>query len=189
MSDQNPKNYNDLEIDRSNFAKYCNVMQGWIGQVIPFKKQFLTLSNRYMDTPFVIEKVYDAPIEKVWQAITDENKMKEWYFPQLKKFKPIVGFEFEFSDDGSTYKKEWRVTQVVDGKKLAHSWIYTGYPGSSEVVFELFEEKDKTKLKLTHTGLASFPNDPHFARHRFEEGWARILGSSLKNYLENNVTN
>ena len=140
---------------------------------------------RYMDTPFLIEQVYDTPIEKVWQALTEKDKMKEWYFPQLKKFEPVAGFKFEFTDDGSDYKKEWEVTQVEEGRKLAHSWIYKNYPGSSEVTFELFEEGNKTRLKLTHTGLASFPTDPHFARRRFEDGWNNILGNNLKNFLEN----
>ena len=138
-----------------------------------------------MDTPFVMEQVYDASTPEVWQALTDEIKMRKWYFPQLKKFEPLVGFEFDFTDDGSAYQKEWRVTKVKDGRVLAHSWIYKGYPGSSEVTFELFEEGDKTKLRLTHTGLASFPHDPHFARHRFEDGWKQIIGINLRNYLEN----
>ena len=90
-----------------------------------------------MDTPFVIEQVYDSPKEKVWAALTDENKLREWYFPQITKFEPVVGFEFEFSDDGSAYKKDWRLTRVIAGKLLAHSCIYKGYPGSSEVTFEL----------------------------------------------------
>jgi uncharacterized protein YndB with AHSA1/START domain len=138
-----------------------------------------------MDNPFELEQMYDAPIKKVWQALTDRDKMKGWYFPQLKKFEPIEGFKFEFTDDGSAYKKEWQVTLVEEGRKLAHSWMYKDYPGSSEVTFELFEEGNKTMLKLTHTGLASFPTDPHFARHRFEDGWKQILGSNLKKYLEN----
>jgi uncharacterized protein YndB with AHSA1/START domain len=136
-----------------------------------------------MDTPFVLEQVYDAPARKVWQALTDENSMREWYFPQLIKFKPVVGFEFVFSNDGSPFQKEWYVTKVEDDRLLAHSWIYKGYPGSSEVTFELFEQGEKTRLKLTHTGLASFPTDAHFARHRFEDGWKQILGSNLKNHL------
>jgi uncharacterized protein YndB with AHSA1/START domain len=139
-----------------------------------------------MDTPFVLEQVYDAPIKKVWQALTDENRMRTWYFPQLMKFEPIVSFEFVFFNDGSLYQKEWRVTKVEDRRTLAHSWVYKGYPGSSEVTFELFKEGDKTRLELTHTGLASFPTDAHFARHRFEEGWKQILGINLKNHLATN---
>jgi uncharacterized protein YndB with AHSA1/START domain len=136
-----------------------------------------------MDIPFKFEQIYNAAIAKVWQALTDENKMRAWYFPQLRKFKPVVGLEFVFTNDGSAYRKEWRVTKVEDGRLLAHSWIYKGYPGISEVTFELFAEGDKTRLVLTHTGLASFPDDPHFARKRFEDGWKQILGSNLKNYL------
>lgn len=110
--------------------------------------------------------------------------MRVWDFAKLKKFEPVVGFKFEFGDGGLAYQKEWRVTQLVDGKKLAHSWIYKGYAGSSEVIFEFFDEGACTRLKLTHSGVASFPDDPHFARARFEAGWQNIIGGNLKNYLE-----
>jgi uncharacterized protein YndB with AHSA1/START domain len=102
-----------------------------------------------MDTPFEMEHVYDASTSEVWQALTDENKMKEWYFPQIRKFEPLVDFEFVFTNDGSAYQKEWRVTKVTGGRVLAHSWIYKGYPGYSEVTFELYKEGDKTRLRLT----------------------------------------
>ena len=136
-----------------------------------------------MDTPVVQEQIYDAPIAKVWQALSTESQLRAWYFPQLKQFEPVVGFVFGFADDGSDYQKQWQVTQVVAGRKLAHRWAYHGYPGSSEVTFELVAEGSQTRLILTHTGLASFPDDPHFARHRFEDGWQQILGSNLKNHL------
>jgi uncharacterized protein YndB with AHSA1/START domain len=138
-----------------------------------------------METPFILERVYNASIEDVWQAITEENSMREWYFPQLRQFEPVVGFDFVFLNDGSPYQKQWQVTKVEPGRLLAHSWIYKGYPGSSEVTFELFNEGNKTRLKLQHTGIESFPSDPHFARYRFENGWKQILGSNLENYLAN----
>jgi uncharacterized protein YndB with AHSA1/START domain len=136
-----------------------------------------------MDMPFVMEQIYDSPIETVWEALTDEDQMRAWYFPQLKHFRPAVGFMFEFVDDGSPYQKEWQVTQLAEGRRLAHSWVYKGYPGRSEVIFDLTAEGGKTRLRLTHTGLASFPDDPHFARERFESGWQRILGVNLKQHL------
>ena len=42
-------------------------------------------------SPFVIERVYNAPIQLVWEAITNRDQMKQWYF-DLKEFKPEVGF-------------------------------------------------------------------------------------------------
>lgn len=136
-----------------------------------------------MDVPFQLEHVYNASKEKVWEALTSRDAMQEWYFPQLTEFIPVVGFDFVFSDDGSKYQKQWSVTKVEDGRLFAHSWIYRGYPGISEVTFELVEEGNKTRLRLTHTGLASFPADPHFARQRFEDGWRRIITFNLTNYL------
>jgi uncharacterized protein YndB with AHSA1/START domain len=57
-----------------------------------------------MDTPFVMAQVYDASIPEVWQALTDENKMRKWYFPQLKKFEPLVDFEIIWKNHVSRTK-------------------------------------------------------------------------------------
>jgi uncharacterized protein YndB with AHSA1/START domain len=137
--------------------------------------------------PFVIEKTYNAPIAKVWEAITDNNKMKEWYF-KMEDFKPEVGFEFEFDgtgSDGTKYLHLCKVTEVVPGKKLSHSWTYKDIPGKSLVTWELFDEGGKTRLKLTHVGLETFPqNKPDFAKESFSKGWTYITGTSLANYLE-----
>jgi uncharacterized protein YndB with AHSA1/START domain len=135
--------------------------------------------------PFVIERTYNVVIDKVWQAITDKNKMKQWYF-NLAEFKLEVGFEFQFvgGTENKTYLHICRITEVIPGKKLTHTWKYDGYPGESYVTFELFDEGDKTRLKLTHAGLETFPPEPDFAKTNFEMGWADILGRSLKEYLE-----
>lgn len=44
---------------------------------------------------FVIERAFHAPIATVWQAITDKEQMKKWYF-DLAEFKPEVSFSFSF---------------------------------------------------------------------------------------------
>jgi hypothetical protein len=48
----------------------------------------------------------------------------------------------------------------------------------------LFDEGGKTRLKLTHEGLETFPQLPDFARHNFEQGWTYITGKSLPEFLE-----
>lgn len=137
-----------------------------------------------MSTPLIKEFDYNVPIGIVWQALTNVDKMKKWYFPQLQKFEPVVGYTFHFDDNSSEYQKEWVVTKVTDERTLAHSWAYKGYPGSSQVLFELFTDKDKTRLRVTQTDLESFPNHPHFKRERFEWGWNNLLGQNLKHLLE-----
>lgn len=74
-----------------------------------------------MNTPLVLDHIYDASISKVWKALTDENSMKVWYFPQLVKFEPFVGFEFVFSDDESPYQKKSGVLQTLKMKGYCHT--------------------------------------------------------------------
>ena len=77
------------------------------------------------------------------------------------------------------------VKEIVPLKKLSYSWKYEGYEGTSLVTFELFTKDIKTKLKLTHAGLQTFPvNIPDFAKHNFTEGWIYITGTSLKKFVE-----
>lgn len=136
--------------------------------------------------PFVIERTYDAPLASVWKAITDKDQMKQWYF-DLKEFKPEVGFEFQFTggEEGRYYLHLCRVTEVIVNKKLTYSWRYDGYAGNSFVTFELFEEGNKTRLKLTHEGLETFPVDnPDLAKENFAAGWNHIIGTSLKEFVE-----
>ena len=139
--------------------------------------------------PFTIERTFNAPIQKVWKAITDKNEMKHWYF-DLSDFKPEVGFKFQFTGqgkDGVNYIHLCEIKEVIPNKKLSYSWVYQGYEGYSQVSFELFAEGAKTKLKLTHSGLESFPAvNPVFAQQNFVEGWTEIIGRLLLNYLEKN---
>jgi uncharacterized protein YndB with AHSA1/START domain len=133
----------------------------------------------------VIERTFDAPVVRVWKAITDVEAMRRWYF-DLKEFKPEVDFEFEFivEHEGTKYHHLCKITEVIPQKKLAYTWRYQGHEGDSLVTFELFPEDGKTRLKLTHEGLETFPKTPSFARKNFMEGWTQIVGSSLKGFVE-----
>jgi uncharacterized protein YndB with AHSA1/START domain len=122
----------------------------------------------------------------VWQAITDKEQMKHWYF-DMPDFEPVAGTEFSFV--GTDHDcKDWvhlcRVTEVVPLKKLSHTWRYEGVAGESTVTWELFEEGTNTRVKLTHAGLETFPPVKTFARESFAEGWTYIVGEALKDEVE-----
>jgi len=137
----------------------------------------------------VIERTLNAPVARVWKALTDADEMRAWYF-DLKKFKPEVGFEFEFTveHEGARYHHLCKITEVIPQKKIAYTWRYAGEEGNSLVTFELFADGGKTRLKLTHEGLETFPKLPAYAKTNFEKGWTEIIGSSLKQYVEESKT-
>ena len=74
-------------------------------------------------TPIVIERTYNASVEKVWKAITDRDEMKKWYF-DIAEFKAEPGFEFEFVGEGKQGEKFLhlcKVDEVIKNKKLSYS--------------------------------------------------------------------
>lgn len=135
----------------------------------------------------LIEQTYQAPTSMVWKALTDKDEMKLWYF-DLPEFKPLVNCEFQFMGgpaEDRQYKHICQVTEVISDKKIAYSWRYEGYPGNTLVTFELYDEGDQTKLKLTHEGLETFPaENPDLAKENFVVGWNWIIGTSLKEFLD-----
>ena len=135
----------------------------------------------------IIEREFEVEIELMWKALTEKELMKQWYI-NVKEFKTIVGFKFEFWG-GKEGEKKWKhlceITEVVPEKKLSYSWKYEGYSGISYLTFELFKTNNGTKLKLTHSGIDTFPIDtPELAIHNFENGWEEAINVTLKEFLE-----
>jgi uncharacterized protein YndB with AHSA1/START domain len=133
----------------------------------------------------IVERTLNAPVPRVWKALTDVDQMREWYF-DLKEFKAEVGFEFEFvvEHEGNRYHHLCRIKEMIPEKKIAYTWRYKGEPGESLVTFELFADGDKTRVKVTHTGIETFPKTPAYARKNFEAGWTAIVGTELKQFVE-----
>lgn len=134
--------------------------------------------------PLVMERTYDAPVEKVWSALTDPVKMKQWYF-DIPDFKAEVGSEFSFisggdsgCDSGGGYVHKCKVTRAIPNEVIAYTWTYPEIGGESEVSFELFDENGKTRLLLTHKGLETFQTDnKDFKRESFNGGWTYFSGA------------
>ena len=140
--------------------------------------------------PVIVEETINAPVEKVWQAITDKEKMKQWYF-NLDEFEPVTGFALTFEGEGhkgEKYVHICKITEVIPHKKLQYSWQYEHHEGYSLVTFELVAESEQqTRVKVTHEGLDTFPQgNPDFAAESFTGGWNHLIRTSLKKFAENN---
>ena len=135
---------------------------------------------------FSLERIFDTSVSTLWNALTEKELMKQWHL-DLEEFKPEVGFTFEFTSGPSPerqYVHLCEILEVIPEMKLKHSWLYKGYEGSSFLTFELFPEGAKTKLKLTHEGLDTFPNsNPDFDSKNFAIGWTEIIDKRLTEFL------
>jgi uncharacterized protein YndB with AHSA1/START domain len=144
------------------------------------------LAEEVAKSPVSVERRFDASADKVWRAITEIGQMKHWFMRELESFKAEVGFETAFNvhHNGKDYPHSWKVIEVVPQKKVSVEWRFPGNSGISVATMELFPEGTRTRLRVTHTGIDSHPQDnPDFARGSFQQGWNEIA-DQLQAYLE-----
>ena len=136
----------------------------------------------------IIERIYNAPIELVWRAITERELMKQWYFDFAEDFKPEVGAWFEWHG-GEPGGKQWlhrgKMIEVVKEKKLIHTWEYPGYIGISTITWQLTAvDKENTKLNFSQVFTVPFdPNESALKRENFNGGWNHIINIGLLEFL------
>jgi uncharacterized protein YndB with AHSA1/START domain len=135
-----------------------------------------------------IERVFEASPSLIWKALTDDEKLKLWYMDFKGNFKAEVGHVLEF-ESGPPEGKQWlhraEVLEVIENKKLVHTWSYPGYSGEALLTWELVEqEAEKTLLKMSFDFVEPFdPTEDALHRRNFVEGWDGII-NVLVEYLK-----
>lgn len=126
----------------------------------------------------VIERIFEAPVELIWQMWTQPEHFKKWYGP--KGFTvPVAEMDVRVggkqlicmaSPDGSM--KMWTTgeyTEIVPNERLVYTdspadedgnvvslsamGMPEGYPATTEVTVLLEDLGGRTKMVLTHTGV------------------------------------
>ena len=132
-----------------------------------------------------ISKEYEFkhPMSKVWDAISNGDKISQWFIKT--DFIPEEGFQYTFKhevgDDCTTINGT--VLKANPINELVYTWIVEGTEAITTVSWVLSESNGVTKLLLEHSGISNYPADtvsPMF--NSFSSGWDNCA-SDLANFL------
>ena len=139
------------------------------------------------DDPIIVKEYFDADPASVWNAITELDQMRQWFFENIPDFNPQVGFSVEFDVNAGEriFPHHWTITRVETGKLIEYNWNYTGYTGDAIVIFEVIPVNGSTMLRLTNIVTEDFQESiPEFKRESCIGGWNYFIKQRLKEYLD-----
>ena len=128
----------------------------------------------------------DAPREKVWEALTKPELIKQYLFGTEVTTDWQVGSPITYKGvwEGKAYEDKGKVLQVEPGKLLISTFwsSLSGAPNIPEnyqtVRYELASENGGTRLSLIQDN-----NDSEESAKHSEQNWKMVLGG-LKKLLE-----
>lgn len=134
-----------------------------------------------------ISETFNANPSEVWEAITNKEAMKQWYF-DIPDFELIVGRTFNFYEPGDKkeYHHQCTILKITPKQKLKHTWTHPSHSkGKSLLTWEIEEVENGTKVTLTHEGIENLADaGSAFEEENYLAGWNEIVKELLKDYLE-----
>jgi uncharacterized protein YndB with AHSA1/START domain len=127
------------------------------------------------EEPIRLERLLSAPVEDVFDAMTDPARMADWFSPIGRaevEADPVVGGRLHvvMVDGDVRFEHDGEFLDVRRPTRLAFTWRSRYTDDRATVVkVELSDEDGKTRLVLEHQGLHSD------ARASHEGGWGGIL--------------
>ena len=124
---------------------------------------------------------YQHPIERVWEALTDDKAIAAWLMPN--DFKPVVGHRFQFKSKpqpGWNGIVDCEVLRVEAPRLLSYSW--KGGPLDTVLTIELAAIDGGTRLSLEHTGFKGFK--ALLVAKLMGSGWKGIVSRGIPEVLE-----
>lgn len=145
-----------------------------------------------------LERLLDAPPEKVWRYLTEAELRQQWFmggtdatpggeFDLLVDHDKLSTDEVPYPEGYAGFKGTVWTEKVIrfEPPRLLETTFQSGKNGT--VTYELFPEGGKTRLVLTHSGIVS----PVGAQD-FGSGWnshltvleEKLAGRSVRNFWE-----
>jgi uncharacterized protein YndB with AHSA1/START domain len=133
-----------------------------------------------------ISVMIDAPAERVWNALTDPELIKQYLFgtQTITDWKKGSDIRFKGQWEGKSYEDKGKIININPNKFLHYTYwssmsqLEDKPENYKNVVFELREENNQTLLKLTQDN-----NDTEESRKHSEQNWKTVL-DGLKKVVE-----
>jgi len=106
-----------------------------------------------------IERIFDAPRERVWQAMTDPNLVAQWWGRGNKlvveKFELVRGGHWRFVEHagGQTHGFEGRFSEITPPEKIIQTFEWDGMPGHVALETMTLEDLGDGRTRLVTTSL------------------------------------
>lgn len=143
-----------------------------------------------MDHEVYIQKKYNHPIQKVWDAITQKEQVEKW-FMSVAAFDLKEGGEYHLTgkaSDGWDGNLIGKVLEIDPPNKLVHTFKSNQIEFDTTVTWILKEQNDgSTLLTLTHKGVDKLSNKEKIGKS-VDSGWMSHLAQLsdlLNGYMEN----
>ena len=131
------------------------------------------------------EQLFNHPIQKVWEAITDQDQISTWFIPA--KFKAEKGYQYTFNGAGGECSPIQGEVLEATPYTLIYSWVVTENPMNTTVKWVLEEVDGGTKLYLEHSGISNYEGETAIEMFEsFNGGWDNCL-KGLTTYLKDLV--
>ncbi|MFE9600407.1 SRPBCC family protein [Streptomyces hokutonensis] len=124
---------------------------------------YLTLDDGRPAVRF--SRVYDQPLDRVWQFVTDPDELAQW-FPSRAEFELRPGGTVTFSGDPNMPESTGKVIAVDSPRHLSFEW------DGDELRFDL-EEVEEKRTRFTLTNVLSAED----TASRNGAGWEVCLGT------------
>ncbi len=150
----------------------------------------------------VIERIFDAPIDLIWQMWTQPSHFKNWYGPKGASVpvvemdvrvggKRIICMEIQRPDGRMKMWTTGEYIEVVPNQRLVYSesmadengnvmsasdmGMPESFPATTEIIVELEDLGSRTKMTMTHAGMP--------ANQGASNGWEQAF-AKMTDYIE-----
>jgi uncharacterized protein YndB with AHSA1/START domain len=119
----------------------------------------LATASKQADRGIVVERIFNAPREKVWRAFSDVKLLVQWWGGGNKL--DVERFEFERGghwrfigrSGGETHGFEGRYREITPKDLISMTFDWDGMPGHVNVETITFEDLGDGRTKIVNTSL------------------------------------